>query len=134
MHSLGEIKITNKAAEVIIDIEGIIGIPEWWQFDNPDERVATYDKFKKSVGELKDIKSPAITVNIRSLGGSVNDALLIPRHPVGAQSHRYDQLLRLCGLCRYHHRTGRLVRTAQYLGKLPVPDPPGQCLRRGKLH
>ena len=38
MHSLGEIKITNKAAEVIIDIEGIIGIPEWWQFDNPDER------------------------------------------------------------------------------------------------
>ena len=77
MHSLGEIKITNKAAEVIIDIEGIIGIPEWWQFDNPDERVATYDKFKKSVGELKDIKSPAITVNIRSLGGSVNDALLI---------------------------------------------------------
>ena len=108
MHSLGEIKITNKAAEVIIDIEGIIGIPEWWQFDNPDERVATYDKFKKSVGELKDIKSPAITVNIRSLGGSVNDALLI-------------------------HDT-RLVRTAQYLGKLPVPDPPGQCLRRGKLH
>ena len=77
MPSLGEIKITNKAAEVIIDIEGIIGIPEWWQFDNPDERVATYDKFKKSVGELKDIKSPAITVNIRSLGGSVNDALLI---------------------------------------------------------
>ena len=49
MPSLGEIKITNKAAEVIIDIEGIIGIPEWWQFDNPDERVATYDKFKKSV-------------------------------------------------------------------------------------
>ena len=77
MPSLGEIKITNKAAEVIIDIEGIIGIPEWWQFDNPDERVATYDKFKKSVGELKDIKSPATTVNIRSLGGSVNDALLI---------------------------------------------------------
>ncbi|MFQ8806224.1 MAG: Clp protease ClpP [Alistipes indistinctus] len=32
---------------------------------------------QKSVGELKDIKSPAITVNIRSLGGSVNDALLI---------------------------------------------------------
>ncbi len=131
MPSLGEIKITNKAAEVIIDIEGIIGIPEWWQFDNPDERVATYDKFKKSVGELKDIKSPAITVNIRSLGGSVNDALLIHDTLSGLKATVTTNCYGYVASAATIIAQGRLVRTAQYLGKLPVPDPPGQCLRRG---
>lgn len=78
MPKLGTICITNQApTRAIIDIEGIIGIPEWWQFDDPTDRVATFDKFKKKCGEIKNLKATDITVNIRSMGGDVNHALLI---------------------------------------------------------
>lgn len=75
---LGNISITNQASKsVVIDIEGIIGIPEWWQFDSPEERVSTYDTFKARMSEIKGLTAPAIEVNIRSIGGNVDDALLI---------------------------------------------------------
>lgn len=78
MPKLGTICITNQTpAHAIIDIEGIIGIPEWWQFDDPTDRVSTFDKFKKKCGEIKNLKATDITVNIRSMGGDVNHALLI---------------------------------------------------------
>lgn len=78
MPKLGSICITNKTPEIaIIDIEGIIGIPEWWQFDDPSDRISTFDKFKKKCNEIKDLKAKDITVNIRSMGGNVNHALLI---------------------------------------------------------
>ena len=37
-----EIQINNSAEVCRIDIEGTIGIPEEWQFDDPAARVATY--------------------------------------------------------------------------------------------
>lgn len=74
---LGTINIVNKANTAEIDIEGIIGIPERWQFDEPDERVATYDKFKAIISDIKALKASEIIVNIRSMGGNVDDALLI---------------------------------------------------------
>lgn len=61
----------------IIDIEGTIGVPEHWQFDSEDERVATYEKFRAVVDELRAIDAHTVRVNIRSQGGSVEDALLI---------------------------------------------------------
>lgn len=73
-----EIKITNSAGSVaVIDIEGIIGMPEQWQFDSDDERVATYERFRQSVRQIADLKVNKVIVNIRSTGGDVNDALLI---------------------------------------------------------
>lgn len=78
MPQLGTICITNQAPnKAIIDIEGIIGIPEWWQFDDPEDRVATFDKFKKKCNEIRNLKATEVTVNIRSIGGDVNHALLI---------------------------------------------------------
>ena len=71
------IKIKNEADSTTIDIEGTIGIAEEWQFENPESRVATYERFKESVARIADIKNSAIRVNIRSTGGDVNDALLI---------------------------------------------------------
>lgn len=59
------------------DIEGVIGVPEEWQFDQPSSRVATYEKFRDSLDRLREIDAPEIVVNIRSTGGDVNDALLI---------------------------------------------------------
>lgn len=84
MVELGSIVVNQGTTSVEIDIEGVIGIPERWQFDSPELRVSTYDKFKKSISEIKNIKSKEVVVNIRSLGGNVNDALLI-----------YDTLLSL---------------------------------------
>lgn len=71
------IKIKNEADSTTIDIEGTIGIAEEWQFENPESRVATYERFKESVARIADIKNSAVRVNIRSTGGDVNDALLI---------------------------------------------------------
>ena len=71
------IKIRNEADCTTIDIEGTIGLSEEWQFDNPESRVATYERFRESVARINDIRNAHIVVNIRSTGGDVNDALLI---------------------------------------------------------
>lgn len=72
-----EIKITNRADAAVIDIEGVIGVPEKMQFDNPGERVATYARFTEALRTIETLEASEIVVNIRSTGGDVNDALLI---------------------------------------------------------
>lgn len=75
---LADIKITNAAAGVtVVDIEGVIGVPEEWQFEEPAGRVATYGKFRETLVALSKIRSGEVVVNIRSTGGDVGDALLI---------------------------------------------------------
>lgn len=71
------IRIKNDVDTTIIDIEGTIGLSEEWQFDSPDSRIATYERFRERVASIADIKNSAIIVNIRSTGGDVNDAILI---------------------------------------------------------
>ena len=72
-----EIQIKNSAGVCRIEIEGTIGVPEEWQFDQPEARVATYEKFRDTVRRIAGIDAPQIVVDIRSTGGDVNDALLI---------------------------------------------------------
>lgn len=72
-----QIQISNSADRCQIDIEGVIGVPEEWQFDNPDSRVATYEKFRESLRRITEIEAARVVVNIRSTGGNVADALLI---------------------------------------------------------
>ena len=72
-----KIKITNEAELCVIDIEGVIGVPEESQFAEPSQRVATYERFREVVESLAEIKAKEVVVNIRSAGGDVNDALLI---------------------------------------------------------
>ena len=72
-----QIKISNEVDLTTIDIEGTIGLSEAWQFDNPESRVATYERFKECVSQIADISNAHIVVNIRSTGGDVNDAMLI---------------------------------------------------------
>lgn len=71
------IEIINRRNSVEINIEGTIGVPEEWQFDDPSDRVATYDKFRNAIDLIRQIESPEVLINIRSTGGDVNDALLI---------------------------------------------------------
>ena len=72
-----EIQINNTAGVCQIDIEGTIGVPEEWQFEEPDARVATYERFRDALRRIAEIEAPEVVVNIRSTGGDVNDALLI---------------------------------------------------------
>jgi ATP-dependent protease ClpP protease subunit len=72
-----QIQIKNEVDCSVIDIEGTIGVDESWQFDNPESRVATYERFKECVARIADIRDSEIPVNIRSTGGDVNDAILI---------------------------------------------------------
>ncbi len=71
------IKIKNSKESTTIDIEGTIGIPEEWQFDDPQQRVATYESFRRSLQQIEQLQSSEVVVNIRSTGGDVGDAMLI---------------------------------------------------------
>lgn len=77
MNEKSKITIRNSAETCFIEIEGMIGIPEEWQFDEPSERVATYEKFRRTLERISAIAARDIVVDIRSTGGDVNDALLI---------------------------------------------------------
>lgn len=73
-----EIKISGAASnDATIEIEGVIGVPEQWQFEEPGHRVATYEKFRQTIDAIAGIEASKITVSIRSTGGNVNDAILI---------------------------------------------------------
>lgn len=72
-----DIRIRDRAACCTIDIEGIIGVPEAQQFDDPAQRVATYGAFRDAVRRIGAVEAPEVVVHIRSTGGDVNDALLI---------------------------------------------------------
>lgn len=72
------IRIDDHAAELCrIEIEGTIGVPETWQFDEPADRVATYERFREAVARIAAVEAPEVLVTIRSTGGDVNDALMI---------------------------------------------------------
>lgn len=72
-----DILINHSAGMCQIDIEGTIGVPEEWQFDDPEARVTTYERFRDSLRRIAEIDAAEVVVNIRSTGGDVNDALLI---------------------------------------------------------
>ena len=103
-----EIQINNNADCCQIDIEGTIGIPEEWQFDDPDARVATYERFRDALRRIAEIEAPEVVVNIRSTGGDVNDAPADPRRPAPAPRTDRNPLLRVHRLGRHDHRPGRL--------------------------
>ncbi len=78
------IKISNsKNGVTTIDIEGMIGVPEEWQFDHPEGKVATYQNFERTLSAISQIRNAEIVVNIRSTGGDVGDAMLIHDALVG---------------------------------------------------
>ena len=72
-----EIRVRNSADVCYIDIEGNIGVPEEWQFDDPGARVATYERFRAAAARIAALEAAEVVVSIRSTGGDVNDALLI---------------------------------------------------------
>lgn len=83
----GLIAIRNQSRKITeIQIEGIIGVPEKMQFDDPQERISTYEAFQNALREIREIHARTVVVNIRSTGGNVNDALLIYDALTGLES------------------------------------------------
>ena len=82
-----KITIRNEAHTCYIDIEGTIGVPEEYQFENADSRVATFETFRHEVQRIAEIAAKSVVVNIRSTGGDVNDALLIYDALMGLDAH-----------------------------------------------
>ncbi len=64
---------------VEIDIEGIIGVSEESQFQTQrlTPCVSTYERFRSEIDKIKGSEVSTLRLNIRSMGGSVQDALLI---------------------------------------------------------
>ncbi|WP_297832902.1 ATP-dependent Clp protease proteolytic subunit [uncultured Rikenella sp.] len=60
-----------------IEIDGLIGVPEWWSFEGGEERAATYERFRQQVERIGRSGARKIEVKIRSIGGNVQDAFLI---------------------------------------------------------
>ncbi|MFI3286977.1 MAG: ATP-dependent Clp protease proteolytic subunit [Rikenellaceae bacterium] len=67
------------SSEAVIEIEGVIGLNEDMQFaDNETpQRVSTYEKFRNELEKIDTQNVNNLRINIRSMGGSVHDALLI---------------------------------------------------------
>lgn len=64
--------INNLAGTVEIDINGTIG-----GFSDNENAVSSYNDFTRKMREIGASSARKVIVNIRSIGGSVNDALLI---------------------------------------------------------
>ena len=73
--------------KVRIDIEGTIGVSEQAQFKDQDHKISTYESFRRTIDRIASLESSSIEVNIRSTGGSVNDALLIHDALVATKAH-----------------------------------------------
>lgn len=69
--------IKNDSNVAVIAIEGVIGTPAGIQFDNPGERIATYDAMQMALNAIRESGATRLIVEIRSTGGDVADALLI---------------------------------------------------------
>lgn len=74
---ISNIRISNRSKQAIIEIEGEIGVPESWQFETDSQRIATYENFSAKLEKIRTLSSESVRVNIRSMGGNVNDALLM---------------------------------------------------------
>lgn len=66
-----------KVKEILI--QGYIGFPEWWQFDESmrDQVVSTKEKMRNELKDIANAKVDKINVKIDSFGGDVNHALAI---------------------------------------------------------
>lgn len=112
MNKLGDIKIKAQSpSEAIIEIEGVIGMPEGWQFENSEQKITTYTKFKETIDEITTLEVDSVRVNIHSIGGNVEDAMLIYealcsiKAKVETYCHGYvasaATIIAQAGACRY---------------------------------
>ena len=85
-----DIQIRNSADVCYIDIEGTIGVPEQWQFASPDDRVATYEKFRDAVARIAALD--AERAQIEQTLDALTQTPAKPQVPIPSVSSFYAQL------------------------------------------
>lgn len=73
----GTLRLVGSGRRLRVEIEGQIGLPEWWSADDPESRAATYENFRRQLDLLGRSTARRIEVRICSTGGNIHDALLI---------------------------------------------------------
>ncbi len=125
-----EIQITNSAGVCRIEIEGTIGVPEEWQFDQPSRASPPTKSSATRCGACAGSTPRRSSSNIRSTGGDVNDALLIHDALCSLDAHIITRCYGYTASAATSHRTGRIARLPRNLGQRPLPDPHGHLCRR----
>lgn len=75
-YTFNPILIENAAAnDVVLKIQGVIGFPEWWQFEDEADKISTKEKMRDEIEKISNITAKRITVKIDSFGGDVNHAI-----------------------------------------------------------
>lgn len=70
---LGSVNLKRIGETAEINIEGVIGIPEWFQFEDEDQAISTKEKMKDQIKQIEELENVnKIVVNIDSPGGSVD--------------------------------------------------------------
>ena len=118
-----EIQIHDRADLCRIEIEGTIGVPEEWQFETPDSRVATYERFRGDARAHRPDREPGSDRRNPLDGRRRERRPADSRRPPGPSGTYHHPLLRIHGLGRDDHRTGRIARMPRDLGQRPLPDP-----------
>lgn len=75
------ININASTTVATIDIEGTIGSAE------QGNSVTTYKELKERLEQIKQLQTPIVMVNIRSVGGDVSDAMLIYEALLSLDAH-----------------------------------------------
>ena len=125
-----DIQITNRNDTCFVDIEGVIGVPEEWQFDQPSSRVATYEKFRDSLDRLARNRRPGNRRQYPLDGRRRKRRPADLRGPLVARRTHRHPLLRLYGFGGHSHRTGRIGGMPRNIGPRPLPDPQFDLHRR----
>ncbi|MDE5944200.1 MAG: Clp protease ClpP [Rikenella sp.] len=73
----GTIRLRGAGSRLTVEIEGQIGLPEWWSPDDAESRAATYENFRRQLDRLGRSTARRVDVRICSTGGNIHDALLI---------------------------------------------------------
>lgn len=77
MQRPGELRLSGGTRRLTVEIDGQIGLPDWWSADDETSRAATYENFRQQLDRLGQSHARRIDVHLRSTGGNINDALLI---------------------------------------------------------
>lgn len=125
-----DIQITNRNDTCFVDIEGVIGVPEEWQFDQPS---VARSHLRKIPGQPRPAARNRRSGNRRQYP---LDGRRRKRRPadlrgplVARRTHRHP-LLRLYGFGCHSHRTGRIGGMPRNIGPRPLPDPQFDLHRR----
>ena len=125
-----DIQITNRNDTCFVDIEGVIGVPEEWQFDQPSSRVATYEKFRDRPRPAARNRRPGNRRQYPLDGRRRNDALLIYEALSSLDGHIVTRCYGYTASAATVIAQAASEGCRENIGPRPLPDPQFDLHRR----